>query len=169
MVSGVPLAVIWLIEAVMIVGIAWLLAGGFTANHPFCENCSRWTKQVEGFCTLHPPEDNETAIQQLCDGDTSVLGQFLKSPPDAKAFLRLDTAQCPDCDDCNCVTVVLAQITVDKDGDTNTNTESLVENMIVSADDMEQIQDTVDGLSTAELPEPADDAEDDEDTQLEES
>ncbi|MEO2016688.1 MAG: hypothetical protein ABGZ53_20215 [Fuerstiella sp.] len=161
MVSGIPLALIWIVEAAMIVGASWMLAGGFTASHPYCESCNRWTDRVEGFCMLHPPEENENAIQQLCDGDTSILSQFSKSPPNAVAFLRLDTARCPDCDECNCINVVLAQITVDKDGTSSTNTETLVENMMVSASDMEQINDTVEGLPMAELPESEDEEVDD--------
>ena len=151
MVSGIPLALIWVTEAGIILGASWLLAGGFIVNHPFCENCNRWTERTEGLCQLHPPEDNENAVAQLCEGDISVLSQFQKSPPEAAAFLRIDTAHCPDCSECNCVTVNLAQITIDKDGNASTNTQTLVQDMILSANDMEQLRTTVTELPMAQF------------------
>ena len=102
-----------------------------------------------------PPEDDGASLEQLLSGDVSALQSFSQSPPDAGAYLRIDTAVCPDCDDCNCVTVNLAEITVDKDGDNNLSTSALIENMLLSKADLESLREIVGNLPVAELPDVA--------------
>lgn len=153
-VSGIFLGIIWLVEAVIILGLAWLISHGSVASLPFCENCNRWTSTVEGLCQLTPPEDEGTSIEQLLSGDVSALQSFTRSPENAGAYLRLDTAECPDCDDCNCATVNLVEVTVDKDGDNNLSTSALIENMLLSKEDFESMKNIVTDLPMGELPEP---------------
>lgn len=158
-VSGMPLAAIWVIEALIIVGVPFLVAMGFTGDLPFCEKCQRWTEKVEGFCQLLPPSDNDGAVEQLCEGDISSISSFSRSPDNAAAFIRLDTAQCPDCDECNCLTVNLAQVTVDNEGDTNTSVNAIAENLLLSAAAMEELKESVKGLAVAEIPDTDEEAE----------
>lgn len=166
-VSGIPLALIWLVEGGVVVGLSFVLSTGFAADHPYCEECGRWTDRTEGFCKLMPPTDDPTSIEQLCSGDLKTLSQFQRSPEDAAAFVRIDTAQCADCDQCNCVTISLAKITVDKDGKESTDTQALVTNMLITGSDMEQLRHTVDQLEVATLEEPeSTDEESEENTEL---
>ena len=158
-VSGMPLAGIWIVEALIIAGVPGLVATSFTSDLPFCEACHRWTDKVEGLCQLHPPEDDDTAMEKLCEGDVSVIERFSKSPADAAAYIRLDTAQCPDCDQCNCLTVNLAQITLDKDGDASTNVTAIAQNLMLSSSAMEELRESVDGLPAAVLPDPVEETE----------
>jgi len=152
-VSGIFLGVIWAVEALVVLGLGWLLAHGYTSSLPFCESCSRWTDKVEGLCQVLPREGDTMALEQLCDGQVSALREFAQSPPDAGAYFRIDTAMCPDCNDCNCMTVNLVEITVDKDGDNKLESKTLVENMVLSHDDMEQVNQIIEDMPVAEMPE----------------
>lgn len=167
-VSGIPLGLIWLAEAGIVIGLSFLISTGFASDHPYCEACQRWTDRTEGFCKLTPPTDDDTVVEQLVAGDLNVLNRFQRSPENAAAFLRIDTAQCPDCSQCNWVTISLAQITVDKDGKENTSVDALVSNMLVTDSEMERLRQTVDQLEVATLPAP-DDQEDDEVAEVDES
>lgn len=154
MVSGIFLGLIWLAEAGVILGLGWLLAHSFVASLPFCELCNRWTDQQEGVARVQPPESDMLALELLCDGQISALRSFQKSPQEAGAFIRIDTAKCPDCQESNFVTVSLIEVTQDKDGDRRIASRALVENMIVTDNDFKLLHEIVPELPVANQPMP---------------
>lgn len=156
-VSGIPLAVIWVIEALVIVGCSTLLAGS-TASTPFCESCSEWANETEGYKRLLPPSDPQP-LAQLSEGDLSALSQFTACEDTPDQSIRLDLHACPQCADTRFLTVNLSVITVDKDGDSSENTTAIIERMVLDAESMQQLQTTLDGLEVAEAPVQDDDAE----------
>lgn len=160
-VTGNFLAAIWVIEAVVILGLSFYVAYIITASTPFCEQCMAWTTTVKGYARLFPPEDDDSALDQLCGGDVNTISQFTKAPHSAGAYLRLDVTECPDCDQCNCMSVALAEVTQDKNGDNQINTSVLTEHLMLETEAFRSLKEQVDLLQIADNIDTADDIEDD--------
>ena len=69
-VSGIPLGIIWLVEAGVIVGFAAIMAYKSVAEVPFCEECNEWTKGNSRAALL---KFNPAVQQQLAAGELNVL------------------------------------------------------------------------------------------------
>lgn len=158
-VSGIFLGIIWTIETFAVLGLSFVVARMITASTPFCEQCMSWTSPQNDYARLFPPEDDDSAIDSLCNGDVNSISQFTKAPPSAGAYLRLDIAECADCDQCNCVSVALAEVSVDKNGDNQINTTMLTEHMMLTGEAITSLKDQVDHLEVATAIESADEAE----------
>lgn len=148
-VSGGFLACVWLVETLAILGLSFVVARMITGSTPFCEQCMKWTSPQSDYARLFPPEDDDAAVDSLCNGDVASISQFTKAPPSAGAYLRLDIAECADCDQCNCVSVALAEVTEDKNGDNQINTTMLTEHMMLSGEAITSLKEQVDQLEIA--------------------
>ncbi len=149
-ISGLPLAAIWVLEALLVLGASTLLAGS-TASTPFCESCNAWTEEAQAFKRLMPPDDPEP-LTQLSDGDLSALNQFTACQDVPDQSVRLDLFACPECAETRFLTVNLSRITVDKDGDSSEQVTTIIERMVLNAESMQQLQTTLDGLDVVESP-----------------
>lgn len=158
-VKGVFLGIVWAIEALAVLGLSFVVARMITTSLPFCEQCMNWTSPQNDYARLFPPEDDDTAVDSLCNGDVNSISQFTKAPASAGAYLRLDIAECADCDQCNCVSVALAEVTEDKNGDNQINTTMLTEHMMLSGESITSLKDQVDQLEVAATTENADETE----------
>lgn len=154
-VSGMFLAAVWVIEAFAVLALAFVVARMITTSTPFCEQCMNWTSPQNDYARLFPPENDDTAIDSLCNGDVNAITQFTKAPATAGAYLRLDIAECADCDQCNCVSVALAEVTEDKNGDNQINTTMLTEHMMLSGEAISSLKEQVDQLEVAVVTEEA--------------
>lgn len=148
-VSGIPLAVIWVIEGLVIVGTSSVLAG-ITASTPFCESCGAWTTETEGLKRLLPPDDPD-ALSRLSDGDLSVLDQFMACDTAPDQSIRLDLHACSECEDTRFLTVNLSRVTFDDDGDATEHTTAIIERLVLDAGSMHELQTTLDALEVAEV------------------
>jgi len=158
-VSGIFLGIVWAIEAVVIVGASTFLAGS-NASEPFCESCGVWTDETEDFKRLLPPEDKD-ALEQLGEGNLDVLSAFTSCSPGKPQTIRLDLHACPECADTRFLTVNLARISMDDEGEVSDETTPIVERLILDAEKMQWLQRTLDGL-------PVDDSSSAEDEEIEE-
>lgn len=161
-VKGMFLAAIWIAETLVVLGLSFVVAGMITDSTPFCEQCMTWTKPQDDFVRLHPPEGDNLAIEKLCEGDFSSISDFTKASPTAGAYLRLDVAECGDCSQCNCVSVALAEVTVDKDGNNQINTTMLAKHMLLSEEAMQNLKEKIGQLQVeiAAEDEPTDETSD---------
>ncbi|MEP3479869.1 MAG: hypothetical protein ABJZ55_11525 [Fuerstiella sp.] len=148
-VSGVFLGCVWAAEALTILGLSFVVARMVTASTPFCEQCMKWTSLQGDYARLFPPENDNSAVDSLCNGDVASINQFTKAPASAGAYLRLDVAECGACDQCNCVSVALAEVTEDKNGDHQINTTLLTEHMMLPGEAMTSLKEQVDQLEVA--------------------
>jgi hypothetical protein len=103
---------------------------------------------------VQPPETDMLALELLCDGQISALRSFQKSPLEAGAFIRIDTAQCPDCQQSNFVSVSLIEVTQDKNGDQKIASRPLVENMVVNDANFKLLHEIAPELPVADQPMP---------------
>jgi hypothetical protein len=93
---GVPLALIWLAEAAIIVGLALLAIRSRVRATPYCEPCRRWTAITRGIRMLMP-QTSHAITEELKKGNVNVIHQTLPSSRGAPLALRVDVAQCPTC------------------------------------------------------------------------
>jgi hypothetical protein len=145
-VSGIPLAIVWIIEAVVIVGAATFFARDAILHHPFCELCRRWTKKTVGTRSLSLLGSNEL-IKQLLEGDLTTLDKINLAQNEGTT-LRLDLATCPTCDESCFLTIQQVTVTINKEGKPETKVEPLVNNMIIVAEDIPLIE------NAGRMPEP---------------
>jgi hypothetical protein len=137
-ISGIPLAIVWALEAAIILGGSTYLARQFILHVPFCEDCGRWTVNKAGtrFLSLIGAGD---PLKQLLSGDLTALENFNLAQSES-VYLQLDLATCPGCTESNYLTVQQAKQTLDKEGKLKTELTPLVRNMLVAAEDLPLIQ-----------------------------
>jgi hypothetical protein len=131
-VSGIMLAVFWSIEAAIIVGLSTVVAWYVISDHPFCENCKRWTVNEKGnrSLSLIGAEDD---LRQLLAGDPTSLMKF-NLAQNEQEYLQLDLALCPTCTESNFLTVQRVTETVDKEGKVNSTRTPLLQNLLLDPD-----------------------------------
>jgi len=139
-VSGVMLAVVWLIEAVIIVGGAGVIAFGMNADTPFCERCDTWADVHEGVSRLAIDGD-DSSIQRLTDGELEALGDFTRTKKSTMPHLRLDLANCSTCKDTNYLSIVVVSEKVNDKGETSTSEDSLLTNLTISPEQILLVRD----------------------------
>ena len=132
--SGIGLYAIWAIEAVIIVGLASMVAAGSIATTPFCEACNCWVNKLKTVSGLTVVEDHGEMISQLEAADFSSL-EALKTDGSEQQFTKVDLLHCPGCNDFHSLTLTAVTVIVDEDGDTNEDEEEIVENLLITAED----------------------------------
>jgi hypothetical protein len=153
-VSGVFLGAVWLAEGGVIVGLAACAAWHGVSALPFCETCNCWTVSEANVQRLtHPAGPVQTMgaviddfksipnrLQRLKDGDLAALDDFDRAPPSAQAYLQLDLARCPTCQQSNFLSVFDCQHTVDKNKKMKVTKTAVVQNLIITAADVPRVR-----------------------------
>jgi len=129
-VKGWFLAVIWIVETGVIVGLSMMIArtGG---DRPFCESCNEWTERERGVARL-AADGSEPAWTAVLAGDLPSLASFEPAEPGARQFVRLDVARCPRCDESRFLTASAVEIVVDKQGHSSEKLRGLITNAILT-------------------------------------
>lgn len=129
-VTGIPLALVWFVEAVMIIGAAAMLSFAWISGTPFCETHLCWfdeERKIEKLDAIQSPEIRAA----LKAGDLSPLGSAAPRVPASGQFARLrlkHSKRCPD--DC-AVSIENVTVTTDKNGNPQEKTETLMTNLLV--------------------------------------
>jgi hypothetical protein len=125
-VTGIPLVIVWVVEAGMIIGFTVFTGWSWIAATPFCETCQRWLDQKRTLDTLAPFTD---PVQRaaLKSGE---LGPLLDAKPraaDSWSFARVTLQYSPACD--TFCTMRLENVTAAKNakGETKEKKESLTD------------------------------------------
>jgi hypothetical protein len=92
--SGIVLWTFWAIEAVIVLGGSYLLAGSSIDNEMFCESCDHWVAPSE--MTYHEPTAELLTALPAAITPVQLLGL---TPLPAKTIpsFRAELLQCPDC------------------------------------------------------------------------
>ncbi|MHC4405194.1 MAG: hypothetical protein ACYTG0_36575 [Planctomycetota bacterium] len=134
-VTGIPLAIIWLVEAGLILALANVVARTFIASRTFCERCRQWTVVEEGVQELALESGEERALERILSGDLAALNELHRAPEGAEGCLRLDLARCPTCTESNFLTIQMVSQAVDAQGNLQTKTEALFSNLLLGEAD----------------------------------
>ena len=132
-VKGIFLAAVWLAEAGMIVGVAAWTAWRGISSQPFCETCNRWTTIEPNVQRLVPGSGQANSLERVKAGDLTALGEFTRARIGVRAYLQLDLARCPSCQQSNFLSIHSCQDTVDRNGKPKVVKTAVIENLIIGA------------------------------------
>lgn len=136
--SGVFLAVIWVIEAVMIVGGAYLMAKA-QATEPFSEVSNEWADEETLAHPLTFAQDVATTRTALESGQLHHLTPHTSLEAQAP-FARLKLHSAPNDPNCRYLTLENVTTTVDKKGKASQNTATVVQHLAISPADFQELQ-----------------------------
>lgn len=136
--TGLPLFGIWLAEAGIIVGVSAFIARQNTAVVPFCEDCQKWAKEVIVTEQLEYVENPEELKKQLETGNINGLLEAPKSST-TRRFSSVIVHSCEGCQDKHHLTVSRTIVTLDDDGKDESETEVVLENLIIDKESYDQI------------------------------
>jgi hypothetical protein len=134
-VTGIPLAIVWLAETGVILGLATHLPWSEIRQWVFCETCG-WWGTIESNLTWFSAADRDKIADRLNQGDLTVLGEMPAADPSDMTYLRLHLATCETCDDSNYLDLEQVTVTIDKKGNAQNKSKLLVEKLQVAAEDV---------------------------------
>lgn len=139
MISGIPLAIVWLIEAGIIVGLSTAAAWGDLLTVVFCEACNEWT-EIDGDVLRLAPEGGGPILALVDEGTLGDLSTADRASPGAADFLKVGLVWCETCDDCNYLDVERVQITENKKGESKTVTTPVISKLAISREQRDEIR-----------------------------
>ena len=137
-VSGFVLWIIWIIETVGIF-LAGVL-GGETVLHEevFCENCDKWTEEIEIKQYLSVP--NEASKEAILNGDIQLLlRQPLSNTNDSK-HLKLNIHHCSKCNKTSTLDIDLVTSEIDEKGKRKETAEDYSHVMVIDFNQYKMIK-----------------------------
>jgi hypothetical protein len=136
--SGVFLGVIWVIEAVVILGGAWLMAKA-QATEPFSETSNEWADEETLAHPLTFAQDAATTRTALETGQFHHLTPHTSTESDAP-FARLKLHSAPNDHNCRYLTLENVTTTVDKKGKATESTTTVVQHLAISPATFQELQ-----------------------------
>jgi hypothetical protein len=136
--TGIFLGVVWLAEALIIIGICVMVSYGMIDKTPFCERTECWLDQEKKISTLEP-FTQPAQLEAFKAGDLSPLFQARAKSEGASTFGRLTIRHSPKCEEFFTVTVANVTATVDKKGTITEKSQELARNVIASKSVFDQI------------------------------
>ncbi len=135
--TGIVLWLIWLAEAIIIVGAAvWY--GRSAVAEPYCETCFEWTTAHPGVLVTAAGEA-ETVKNALERRDLPFLRQ-LGPATDPSTFLRFDLHSCQECGAFHTLTVSACALQPQKDGSVKIKARPVVRHLLIGPAEVEQIR-----------------------------
>jgi len=127
--AGAMLWLVWLTEALFIVGFGMLVAFALIKRQPFCEQCDSWCSKIEKiyYAPTMQPADLKTKLQNRQFECLPALGQGSAKA----AHFRVVLHSCPTCGTLNTMTLMK---TFPKDQKT------LIDKLLLSASEAESIR-----------------------------
>jgi hypothetical protein len=138
-VSGVPLLVCWGLEGLGFVSLG-AIAGSLAMKGVFCERCEIWVPSNRPLATFKDPLDRPGFVSMIQQGrfDEALSNASLAQPlvEAGKVFsLYLSEHCCPRCRRTRTISLDLITTTMNKKGETNTATKSLLDRLLLTEDD----------------------------------
>lgn len=138
--KGTSLYLIWLIEAVMIIGASTLVSWSVISAVPYCEPCGKWVENKYAFSPVSSIENVDTLKSQLESGDFSSLQALEKLDSPANASTLVEVFHCDGCNKNFYLTVKSVVVSVDSDNKEKKEETTVIENLIVSSDQFEAMK-----------------------------
>jgi hypothetical protein len=138
-VTGIPLWIVWVCEAAMIFGTSIAVARSISRKLPFCETCGKWTNGPKTL-TSTKVMDPADLKQRLESHQLDFVSQLpIYGGTDAQYF-DWNTYRCEGCNNFNTLSVVLTQVKRDKRGRTTRTKKTIIDNLLVSLPELEQVK-----------------------------
>lgn len=129
-ITGIPLVIVWVVEAGIIIGLATLTTVGFVDDVPFCEKNQCWLDQEKKISTLRNFTD-PAHLAALKVGDLAPLVQAQPKEAASNAFARLILKHSPRTQEFCTVRIENVTTTLDKKGNSKEQVVKLTENLKV--------------------------------------
>jgi hypothetical protein len=136
--NGIFLAVIWIFEGATVFVSAMLVAKTVLGDRPFCERCNQWCTKETQLTTV--AATNVPAIKQIVLDHR--FSELSKLGDNDNHWIALMHQTCDNCKMIHTMTVREHTIRVDKRGRSQTNKKTLINKMLVTGDEVEQIRAT---------------------------
>ena len=137
--KGFWLYLFWIMEGLIIVGVAAFTAPTVLSDVPFCETCSAWVKDKKVFGPFQVPELPDTLKPKLESGDFSVLEQLEKPKSTPQQWLMVELLYCPSCAE-RVFLAVTVHAKVVEDKKEKEESSALVSNLIITPEHREKLQ-----------------------------
>lgn len=136
--SGVFLAIIWVIEAVLILGGTYLMAKA-QATEPFSETSNEWATEETLAHPLTFAQDVATTRTALESGQLHYLTPHTAAEAEAP-FARLKLHSAPNDPNCRYLTLENVTTTIDKKGKASQSTSTVVQHLAISPTAFNELQ-----------------------------
>jgi len=138
-VKGFMLWLIWVIEAAIIVIVAWfsscIFAGGL-----FCEGCNEWAAKKEGAVKLALTDQLGGSIQSIEEGYLEPLTTLPRAGHSDPAFARVDLHSCPKCSNFSALDLVGVTLEYDKEGNPQNKETSIISGLLTSSEVLAELR-----------------------------
>lgn len=132
-VTGIPLAIVWVVEAGIILAMSIYTCYRMVGEIPFCETSRCWLDQTRNINTLAPYSDS-TQVAAFKSGDLGPLTQAKPRDPLAGHWTRIVLKHSPRCQVFNTVRLQDVKIYRDKKGNPKEKVKNLSRDLILPAD-----------------------------------
>jgi hypothetical protein len=138
-VSGIPLWIVWFLEAAMIFFTSLAIARAIAKKRPFCENCGKWTI---GPKTLVTTANMDTADlkQRLESHQLNFVSQLPTYSGTDWQYLDWNAYGCEACKNFNTLSVIRTQVKRDKRGKTSRTKKTIIGNLLVTVSELDQVR-----------------------------
>lgn len=131
-VSGIPLAIVWLVEATIIVGIAALVPYSLIRDTPYSEKSRCWLDEEKKISTLELITD-DAQVAAIKSGDLMPVIAARPKAEGAATFTRLVLKRAAAAKDFCTVRVQDVSVSIDSKGNVNEKTKDLTQDLILPA------------------------------------
>lgn len=138
--KGLLLYGVWALEALMIIGIAFLVAREFLRGQVYCERCARWIEHKDEIKPLSPIENPIDLKTQLELGNFSQLTALRRVPEESSVFTIMSLIHCPRCRNIfllNLSSVSIKQVSKNKQ---EKKQKELIRNLLISPEVYESLK-----------------------------
>ncbi|WP_055666088.1 hypothetical protein [Desnuesiella massiliensis] len=130
-VRGTFLALVWIIEAIIIL-VSSIIFPSMTSV--FCEECNCWIKDEKTLSHLEPIENVEEFKNQLEQRQYSALLNLQKVDEGSAVYTEVDFGICDKCKNLSYMTVKTITVKKDSKGKEKKSEEDIVEKLIIDTD-----------------------------------
>jgi hypothetical protein len=140
---GTGLAIIWSIEAILVVGASSLFAYICVDGEPYCEECGTWCPwEGLGFKFTVPDNCEIAELKRRLEAKDWEFLKFLKvfNPDDAESWLNVDLQQCEKCGSTNTLSAQLKTIVTDEKNRRSEKSVPLTAGLLITAAECSEIK-----------------------------
>ena len=131
--TGALLYLIWLVEAIAVIGGITYATYSSLKNIPFCEESNAWAKKRSVLGTFAPLANNEQFKSAVSTGSFSAFNSLRPLQPGQNRFTVLELFECDECMNFFVLNVDDVEVKTDNKGKQETKVKSVVSNLIVSS------------------------------------
>ncbi len=137
-VSGLALGGVWLAEAALFFGTALITGAAQLGGGVLCARCDKWCEAPSIFQLHIDPAQESEVVTRTNGQDWAALLQPL-AHPNANHFHEVVIHRCPECRETNTLTLSAVSLTLDKQGNTQRNSQTLADRVYITHADAEHL------------------------------